>query len=128
MIARIDIIKFSITVLAASLIAMPSALLASAPAIELSEAGQQWLQAHPSIRLALVSLVIAVILFWNRRLVKEIARRKEVEKLVQDARRRLEQTNKKLAEALSVTNELTALYNRRHFNNLFSQEIARAER
>lgn len=194
--------------------------------------------------LALVSLVIAVILFWNRRLVKEIARRKEAEKLVQDARQRLEQTNKqlvnyvdivdkyvitsstdvkgvitstsdafceisgysqeellgathrivrhedmpesiyeelwstissgktwegeiknkkknggyywvqayispnfdeqgnisgytaireditnkKLAEALSVTDELTSLSNRRHFNNLFPQEIARAER
>jgi diguanylate cyclase (GGDEF)-like protein/PAS domain S-box-containing protein len=194
--------------------------------------------------LALVSLVIAVILFWNRRLLKEIARRKEAEKLVQDARQRLEQTNKqlvnyvdivdkyvitsstdvkgvitstsdafceisgysqeellgathrivrhedmpesiyeelwstissgktwegeiknkkknggyywvqayispnfdeqgnisgytaireditnkKLAEALSVTDELTSLSNRRHFNNLFSQEIARAER
>jgi diguanylate cyclase (GGDEF)-like protein/PAS domain S-box-containing protein len=194
--------------------------------------------------LALVSLVIAVILFWNRRLVKEIARRKKAEKLVQDARQRLEQTNKqlvnyvdivdkyvitsstdvkgvitstsdafceisgysqeellgathrivrhedmpesiyeelwstissgktwegeiknkkknggyywvqayispnfdeqgnisgytaireditnkKLAEALSVTDELTSLSNRRHFNNLFPQEIARAER
>jgi diguanylate cyclase (GGDEF)-like protein/PAS domain S-box-containing protein len=194
--------------------------------------------------LALVSLVIAVILFWNRRLLKEIARRKEAEKLVQDARQRLEQTNKqlvnyvdivdkyvitsstdvkgvitstsdafceisgysqeellgathrivrhedmpesiyeelwstissgktwegeiknkkknggyywvqayispnfdeqgnisgytaireditnkKLAEALSVTDELTSLSNRRHFNNLFPQEIARAER
>ncbi len=52
MIARINIIKVSITVLAASLMAMPSALLASAPAIELSEPEQQWLQAHPSIRLA----------------------------------------------------------------------------
>jgi diguanylate cyclase (GGDEF)-like protein/PAS domain S-box-containing protein len=194
--------------------------------------------------LALVSLVIAVILFWNRRLLKEIARRKKAEKLVQDARQRLEQTNKqlvnyvdivdkyvitsstdvkgvitstsdafceisgysqeellgathrivrhedmpesiyeelwstissgktwegeiknkkknggyywvqayispnfdeqgnisgytaireditnkKLAEALSVTDELTSLSNRRHFNNLFPQEIARAER
>jgi diguanylate cyclase (GGDEF)-like protein/PAS domain S-box-containing protein len=52
LIARINIIKVSITVLAASLMAMPSALLASAPAIELSEPEQQWLQAHPSIRLA----------------------------------------------------------------------------
>jgi len=37
-------------------------------------------------------------------------------------------TNKKLAEALSVTDELTCLFNRRHFNNLVPQEMARAER
>ncbi len=37
-------------------------------------------------------------------------------------------TNKKLAEELSITDELTSLFNRRHFNNLFPQELARAER
>ncbi len=37
-------------------------------------------------------------------------------------------TNKKRAEELSVTDELTSLFNRRHFNTLFPQELARAER
>lgn len=37
-------------------------------------------------------------------------------------------TNKKRAEELSVTDELTSLFNRRQFNNLFPQEMARAER
>lgn len=37
-------------------------------------------------------------------------------------------TDKKRAEALSITDELTSLFNRRHFNNLLPQELARAER
>jgi diguanylate cyclase (GGDEF)-like protein/PAS domain S-box-containing protein len=37
-------------------------------------------------------------------------------------------TNKKLAEELSITDELTSLFNRRHFNNLLPRELARAER
>ena len=34
----------------------------------------------------------------------------------------------KRAEELSITDELSSLFNRRHFNNLFPQELARAER
>ncbi len=37
-------------------------------------------------------------------------------------------TDKKRIENLSITDELTSLYNRRHFNELFPQELARAER
>ncbi len=37
-------------------------------------------------------------------------------------------TDRKRAEALSITDELTSLYNRRHFNELFPAELARAER
>ena len=37
-------------------------------------------------------------------------------------------TNKKRAEELSITDELTSLFNRRHFNLIFAQEMARAER
>jgi diguanylate cyclase (GGDEF)-like protein/PAS domain S-box-containing protein len=37
-------------------------------------------------------------------------------------------TDKKLAEKLSITDELTSLYNRRYFNLIFPQELARAER
>lgn len=37
-------------------------------------------------------------------------------------------TDRKRAEALSITDELTGLFNRRHFNHLFAQELSRAER
>jgi diguanylate cyclase (GGDEF)-like protein/PAS domain S-box-containing protein len=37
-------------------------------------------------------------------------------------------SSKKQAEELSITDELSSLFNRRHFNNLFPQELARAER
>lgn len=37
-------------------------------------------------------------------------------------------TNKKRAEELSITDELTSMFNRRHFNTLFPQELARARR
>lgn len=37
-------------------------------------------------------------------------------------------TDRKRAEALSITDELTTLFNRRHFNSQFPQELARAER
>ena len=37
-------------------------------------------------------------------------------------------SDKKRAEKLSITDELSSLFNRRHFNNLFPQELARAER
>jgi diguanylate cyclase (GGDEF)-like protein/PAS domain S-box-containing protein len=37
-------------------------------------------------------------------------------------------SSKKQAEKLSITDELTSLSNRRYFNNLFPQELARAER
>ena len=52
LIKRIKPLKFSIAVLTAIILAMPNAVLASTPSIELSEAEKQWLQAHPSIRLA----------------------------------------------------------------------------
>jgi diguanylate cyclase (GGDEF)-like protein/PAS domain S-box-containing protein len=37
-------------------------------------------------------------------------------------------TNKKRAEELAITDELSSLFNRRHFNSLLPQELARAER
>jgi len=37
-------------------------------------------------------------------------------------------TDRKLAEQLSITDELTTLYNRRYFNLIFPQELARAQR
>ena len=52
LIERFNTVKVSIAFLMASFLAMPNALLASTPTIELSEAEKQLLQAHPSIRLA----------------------------------------------------------------------------
>ncbi len=37
-------------------------------------------------------------------------------------------TGQKRAEELSITDELTSMFNRRHFNTLFPQELARARR
>jgi|GEM_PF-944036 len=37
-------------------------------------------------------------------------------------------TDKKLVEKLSITDDLTKLYNRRHFNELFQQELNRVKR
>ena len=37
-------------------------------------------------------------------------------------------SDKKRADKLSITDELSSLFNRRHFNSLFPQELARAER
>ena len=81
-----------------------------------------------------VVLVIMVILIWNRRLASEIEKRGETEGLLNEAREQLAQTDKQLADCvemadkLSITDELSSLFNRRHFNNLFPQELARAER
>lgn len=57
---------------------------------------------------------------------QDISERKQSEK----NRIRLAQTEKEkeLAEHLSITDELTQLYNRRHFNNEFPKEIHRATR
>jgi len=52
----------------------------------------------------------------------------EQEKITGYTAIRVDITDKKRAEELSVTDELTSLFNRRHFNNIFPQELARAER
>ena len=55
--------------------------------------------------LVVVSLVIAIILFWNRRLSNEIGKRIQAEKLVQDAHRRLEQTNQQLTNYVDIVDK-----------------------
>lgn len=52
-----------------------------------------------------VSLIVAVILFWNRRLLKEISKRIEAEQLVQDARHRLEDTNQQLVNYVDIVDK-----------------------
>ncbi len=55
--------------------------------------------------LAVVALVIALILFWNRRLSNEIGKRIEAEKRVQDAHQRLEQTNQQLVDYVDIVDK-----------------------
>ena len=61
----------------------------------------------------LFSTVLAVVLYVNRKLSKEIQGRKEIEKKL---------------EAMTVTDELTSLYNRRYFNEIFPKLINSAKR
>lgn len=59
------------------------------------------------------SIILGTIIFVNRRLSAEIERRKEIEKRL---------------EEISVTDDLTRLYNRRYFNNIFPKLINSAKR
>jgi diguanylate cyclase (GGDEF)-like protein len=71
-----------------------------------------------------ITLIFATVLSFiyrtNRRLSKEIQTRIQTQQELQNLIN--------LYETLSITDELTQLYNRRHFNELFLQEINRAKR
>ena len=71
-----------------------------------------------------ITLVFGVVLGFiyrtNRRLSKEVQTRIQTQLELQNLIN--------LYETLSITDELTQLYNRRHFNELFLQEINRAKR
>jgi diguanylate cyclase (GGDEF)-like protein len=56
----------------------------------------------------------------NAKLQEEIRGRQETQKQLQE--------QLKLIEKLSITDELTSLYNRRHFNDVFTREFSRAKR
>lgn len=62
---------------------------------------------------AVFIIILAVFVCANRKLRIEITRRKSVEKKL---------------EAMTVTDELTSLYNRRHFNDIFPKLINSAKR
>jgi diguanylate cyclase (GGDEF)-like protein len=74
--------------------------------------------------IAAITLIFATVLSFiyrtNRRLSKEIQTRIQTQRELQNLIN--------LYETLSITDELTQLYNRRHFNELFLQEINRAKR
>jgi len=55
--------------------------------------------------LGVIILVFAIILFWNRRLLREIEKRREAEQLVQEARHRLEQTNQQLVNYVDIVDK-----------------------
>ncbi len=65
------------------------------------------------IVIILFTIIMFVVVFVNRRLSAEIERRKEAEKRFED---------------LSITDELTLLYNRRYFNEIFPKLINSAKR
>ena len=70
--------------------------------------------------LVVLSSVLFIILRTNAKLQEEIRSRKETQKELQE--------KLKLIEKLSITDELTGLYNRRHFNDVFTREFSRAKR
>lgn len=59
------------------------------------------------------SIVLLVVIYANRKMHQEIVNRKLIEKRLED---------------LTVTDELTSLYNRRHFNELLSRTLNSAKR
>jgi hemerythrin-like metal-binding protein len=60
-------------------------------------------------------------------LMRERHKRKKVEEELHDANQQLREANRSL-EQLSITDQLTGLFNRRHFNSIFMQELKRAYR
>ena len=60
-------------------------------------------------------------------LMRERHERQQVEEELHKANLQLRDVNKKLEE-LAITDQLTGLFNRRHFNNVFKRELKRASR
>ncbi len=60
-------------------------------------------------------------------LMRERHERRRVEEELHEANTQLREANIKLEE-LAITDQLTGLFNRRHFNNIFKQELKRANR
>jgi len=60
-------------------------------------------------------------------LMRERNERKKVEEELHKANTQLQEVNTRLEE-LAITDQLTGLFNRRHFNNIFRQELKRASR
>lgn len=70
--------------------------------------------------LFVLSSILFFIIRTNTKLQEEIREKKETQKQLQE--------KLKLIEKLSITDELTSLYNRRHFNDIFTRELSRAKR
>ncbi|OIQ26442.1 diguanylate cyclase [uncultured Vibrio sp.] len=72
-------------------------------------------------------LVLAILGYWthklstlNHKLNSEVAERKIVEHQLREEKTKIEK--------LAITDSLTGLYNRRHYNQIFHSEISRAQR
>ena len=71
------------------------------------------------ISIAAIFLIILVI-YWNRKIIK-------ANDLLKNAKKDIEEKNK-LLEKLSITDELTKIYNRRKLDELLQSELNRCER
>ena len=71
------------------------------------------------ISIAAIFLIILVI-YWNRNIIKAYV-------LLKNAKKDIEEKNK-LLEKLSITDELTKIYNRRKLDELLQSELNRCER
>ncbi|SFK55155.1 diguanylate cyclase (GGDEF) domain-containing protein/hemerythrin-like metal-binding domain protein [Nitrosomonas aestuarii] len=60
-------------------------------------------------------------------LIRESHARQKIEKKLHKTNKQLRKANLRL-ESLSITDQLTDLYNRRHFNSIFMRELKRARR
>ena len=60
-------------------------------------------------------------------LMRESHKREQIEKELHKANKQLRKANLRL-ESLAVTDQLTDLFNRRHFNTIFARELKRAKR
>lgn len=72
------------------------------------------------------ALILVMILYWNRKLAKLNATIRESNQQLLEAHGELQIKNRML-EQLSVTDRLTRLKNRLYVDQIFDQEIARAE-
>ncbi|NRB78147.1 MAG: diguanylate cyclase [Saccharospirillaceae bacterium] len=79
-------------------------------------------------RIALISLLVLILLsYWTRKLSNlnhklnnEVIERKQIEFQLRQEKKKIEQ--------LAITDPLTGLFNRRHYNEVFPIEIQRAKR
>ena len=71
------------------------------------------------ISIAAIFLIILII-YWNRKIIK-------ANDLLKNAKKDIEEKNK-LLEKLSITDELTKIYNRRKLDELLQSELNRCER
>lgn len=86
---------------------------------------------RPNYRLAIqialaTALILTLILLWNRKLARLNGVIRESNQQLLEAHRELQIKNRML-EQLSVTDRLTRLKNRLYIEQIFDQEIARAE-
>ncbi|MBP0048051.1 transporter substrate-binding domain-containing protein [Marinobacterium sp. AK62] len=120
----------------AMLLQIMNKAIQSISAEQFETVSNQWLQAPvlaepPDYRLitqaaVATSLLVALILIWNRKLSKLNARIRESRNQLVEAHEELKMKNRML-EQLSTTDRLTRLKNRLHLERVFEQQLLIAE-